>query len=505
MPIRKDPLSGEWRRVSGSQDGTTDTYTAQLTDTDLDELGVQTRVVATDALGNSDTSDIQYTFRQYTDAEPLRLERLSPAGEVPSATDYNLMTIPLVEQQASEALGALGPYDTQQWRAWRLTEGGQEEAPYQELGQGWNGQLQTGQGYLLIYTDPTTFRTTGRVVEATYDRPFTLTLAPGFTLIGNPYPFALEWAEVMAFNGLAPDALRLKTFDEGFRQARRLEAFQGGLVVNPNEGQPLTLALPVGSVTGVGGRSTGRAKQPARTTDPDAAWQVVVRAQGGDLQTAACLGMHPAARWEADDQDDFTPPRLTDYLELNSQHPDFFLTKFSRDVVPPVAEHRWEWEVAGSLPNQEVVLRWDAEETSKLTALWLVDLHQRRAVNMRQQDQYAVRTDGAGQRKISIIYGKEPEAVAEVSSLRVGNVFPNPVGHELHLPVVLPPGAPRTLTLEILTTTGQIVDQHQYASLRPGYHTLRWHRSMAPAGMVPGLYFYRLRGATTLTGRFAVE
>ena len=507
LPIRKNPRSDDWRKISGSQEGTTDTYIAQLTDTDLDELGVQTRIIATDAVGNSDTSAIQYTFRNYTTTQPLAVEELSPTRDTPSANDYNLFCIPLQNQSVRQAFGELGEYNTRRWRAWQLGSNGQADAPYQEFSRGWTGELQAGQGYLLIYTEETAFQTTGPVVEATYDTPFTLVLPPGFTLIGNPYPFALDWNQVLTFNGLDTEDLRLKTFRGGFQPASRLEAFQGGLVVNPDPEETITLKFPVGPVVSRG-REGPQAEGTGKAVE---AWQVDLELRSGGICTQARLGMHPEAQVGVDRYDDFTPPRLADWPQLSSNHEEFFLPKLSQDVVPSGMQHIWHWVVAAP-PHQEVTLQWKSEEVGRLEErLTLADEEGAVRVDMRHQRSYSLRTGQSGKRIIKMVYGNPDELSEPAAHLQVGHPYPNPTADQLHLPVVVPSEEVGPLHLQILDATGRLVSEQVYDGLEPGRHTLTWQREASQSGRsftraIPGgLYLFRLRGQTTVTGRFVVE
>ena len=489
LPVRMNPRSSNWRRITASREGNTNTYTAQLNDTDLDELGVQTRIIAADSLGNIDTSAISYTYRNYTTAQPLSVARLSAASAQPTANDYNLLAIPLQNQKVSQVLSGLGEYNTRRWRAWQLRGNGQGEAPYQEFGQGWAGDIQAGQGYMLIYTEATSFQATGQVVEATYDQPYTITLQPGFNLIGNPYNFALDWSAVLAFNKQDAALLKLKAFEDGFREASRLEAFQGGLVINPNEGQPLTLALPISSSNPANGRSTTAVQQKPSA----AAWEVALTLSSEGLTTRGSMGMHTEAQPGFDRYDDFTPPRLTGFLELNSYHPEFFLPKFSQDIVPLASQHVWQWEVVAHQPNQEVTLQWEPKNMNKVPqTLTLVDEQQVRAVDMRQQNHYTFRVSQAGTYSFRVVYGSWDEEIS-ATQVQVGQVYPNPATNQIYLPVRLPDGNPQEVTLEVFDAMGRLVD-HRVHHLESGYHTLSWRRSEASNQALPaGLYLYRLR------------
>ncbi len=498
LPIRQDPRRSAWRRLTSVREGSTDTYLAQLTTTDLDELGVQTRVVATDVWGNTDTSAVRYTYREYTAAQPLRIEGLAPAGEAPSANDYQLLAVPLQNQSAPRVLSPLGEYDTRRWRFWRLRDAA-GDAPYEELNRGWSGTMAAGQGYMLIYTEAATFRAAGSVVEANHEAPYTITLQPGYNLIGNPYPFALDWEAVLAYNQVAPASLRLKTFDQGFREARSLPAFEGGLVINPNEGPPITLALPVGPVAPPSGRSE------AVTAKTDAEhWNVSFTLSSADLRTSGSVGMHPAAQPGFDHHDDFPPPRLTDFLEASTWHPEFFLSAFSHDVVPPTAQHHWEWEVATGQALREVTLRWNPADVAQLQEpLTLLDSARAQPIDMRTRDHYTFRVDAAGRYAFAVVYGSVDAVEFPDGTLRVGDAYPNPATDRLHLPVWLPNAS--GATLEVFDRTGRRVGAQIYDQLPPGYRTLVWHRD----GALPaGLYLCRLRfgdGKQTFSQRVLLE
>ena len=496
LPIRQNPRRDNWQRISATREGTTDTYVAQLTNTDLDELGVQTRVIASDPLGNTDTSAIHYTFRNYTTTQPLGIDRLTEAREEPSANDYNLLAVPLQNQSVTQVLGTLGEYDTHRWRVWQLLDNGQGDAPYQEFGQGWAGDLRAGQGYMLIYTEEADFETTGQVVEATYDAPYTITLQPGCNLIGNPYTFALDWQAVLDFNNQDEELLTLKTFSSGFREASRLEAFQGGLVINPNEGQPITLALPVSTANPSGRLSSGTAERAFTASQ----WEVALTLSGGGLTTEGSIGMHPEAQPGFDRHDDFTPPRLADFLEFNSYHNDFFLPKFSQDVVPPAEQHRWQWEVVTHQPYQEVTLRWDQQAANRVPqTLTLLDEEQLRTIDMRQQDHYTFRVNAAGTRALQMVYGVLDDPALAATQVRVGEGYPNPATDQIHLPIGLPEDYRGGIALEVFDGTGRLVSQQSYEQLSPGYHTLTWQRGAAGERATPaGIYLFQLRFADRL-------
>ena len=495
LAIRKDPLGAGWRRVDALREGETDTYIAQLRDTDLDELGVQTRMIARDEVGNSDTSAIEYTFRRYGTASPLRLERVQAVGAEATPASYNLVSVPLEEQSASQVFGELGPYDRQRWRLWRLQGDGLGQEAYQEYGSGWDGDLEAGRGYMLIYRQAADFQTTGRVVEASYGSPYQVRLLPGFNMVGNPYPFALNWGEVLEYNGLSGAALRMKTFSGSFQESERWEAFQGALVVNASEGAPITLSLPVGTVPLTEG---GRAHQlPLKPAD---GWQAVLTLSVEGLSTRAIIGMHPEAQPGFDRYDDVAPPRLADAPVLSSFHPEFFIPKFSQDIVPPALEHAWLWEVQAQ-PHQLVTLHWKRADVSLLSQpLTLVDEQGDRSMDMNQHDRHTFRVNESGNYTLKVLYAA-PERLNDLLEVQTEDGYPNPVTDRWHLPIRLPLGKRTTVYLEVLDATGRQVDRQVYRDLLPGPHTLTWERNGFPGSVTrslpSGLYLFRLQTSDT--------
>ena len=485
LKIRENPNTTAWKRIRAAQESNTNTYSAGLEGSDLDELGLQTRFIATDKAGNTDTSAVGYTYRNYPLEQPLPLTGLSRALTVPTAADYNLLAIPLRDQSVRQAFAALGEYDPQQWRAWRLTSGGEGE--YQEFTEGWSGSLIPGEGCMLIYTPEVDFRAAGAVVEANYEQPYMITLKPGFNLIGNPYNFAFNWEQVLRSNQQDPAEFRLKTFDGTFAEDTRLEPLEGGLVVNPRQ-TDVIVSLPVTRGGDSGGRVSMGANQ-ASLTGMD--WEVPLTLEGATTTTGG-IGMRHDAQAGYDRYDDFTVPRLADYLELNSRHPEFFLSKFSKDIVPTADEHVWELEVATAQSGATLTLSWEHPELRNgEEQLLLLDPNKLQPIDMRKVSQYTFTVRGTIH-SLKILYGS-PEALQRLiltDQVAVGMAYPNPAAEQVVIPVKL--SQPAGATLEIYDATGRRI-WHQSHSLSAGYQTLRWQRQTFQGQTAPkGLYWYRL-------------
>ena len=211
--------------------------------------------------------------------------------------------------------------------------------------------------------------------------------------------------------------------------------------------------------------------------------------------------MHPEARWGVDEYDDFSAPRLPGYVELVSEHEEFFLPQLRRDVVGWGDEAVWDWQVEGPA-DTEVVIDWDVEKVRGLEEdLWLVDRLGVQGVKMSEEGSYRVRTDSQGRYGLQVVYG---ELVGEGSAgWQVGLLYPNPARGWVEVPVRV--SGESRVRLEVVDVTGRVVAEQQYGGLSAGYHRLRWRRADAPHPIPNGIYLMRISGQTTVSRRIAIE
>jgi len=212
--------------------------------------------------------------------------------------------------------------------------------------------------------------------------------------------------------------------------------------------------------------------------------------------TLSGIGMHPKANKSADRFDDFTVPRFLDYLELNFLHPEFFMPKFTKDIVPTQEEYTWEFEVASNLQSPEVTLKWENSYFGNNDrVLMLQDLQNHQTVNMQEDTAYtfSVTEDS---RKFKIFYGSTEVVRKNMlpENIVVGNAYPNPVTDQFKIPVILPDGYQHAhIQLEIYDATGSLVKTSRWHNLPTGYNSVGWNiENNEYTGIQPGLYFYRL-------------
>ncbi|MBD0256249.1 MAG: hypothetical protein ICV83_11070, partial [Cytophagales bacterium] len=170
---------------------------------------------------------------------------------------YQLLAFPLSldRHELTDVLGdeiarVQGPQDPTKWRAVTYNK---RSDPFDPLTS--SSPLQPGVGYFVATTDPvppslnTGSGNTVALHPQMADGYFAINLQPDdWTLIGNPFPWDVDWEHVRAFNG-NPDWLQFWAFDNTIGQlldpaeSTTLFQFGGGYVKN-NSGQVQQLRIP---------------------------------------------------------------------------------------------------------------------------------------------------------------------------------------------------------------------------------------------------------------------
>ena len=202
-------------------------------------------------------------------------------------------------------------------------------------------------------------------------------------MIGNPYNFAISWADILAAIG-NPDGLNLVYFDRGYKEATKLDAFQGGVVIRTNfSAQTDTLFIPVTL-----NRSINRLRAPQKPAPlNDQQWYVPIHLQSGNLvHEVSGIGIDPKAEPGIDKKDMPGLPLLETVLDLNFPEEDHPMERISKNFVSPRNSHSWDMHLS-STTNQPIQMRWDNRFFGDNPYhLWIEDTQTGRIIDMRQQN-----------------------------------------------------------------------------------------------------------------------
>jgi len=486
-----------WVTVPATGDST---YSVTLKETDFDEFGLHYQFRAVDSVGNADTTEVQTLMRQYPPNAIMASGAWAAASASATLRDYQLIAIPFATQYVTSVLDELEAQSDTTWRLYQYQEDqsktGYERVGFVEYPKSGFSSFEPGKGYYFIYRHAGAINVSGALPPGIQESgAVSLTLSPGYNLIGNPYLFPIDWQQVMVHNANENISDQLKIFTGGtLSNTTVLAPFQGGFALNTDENNDITLEIPI---TAKNARYAQTASPEKRNPLNAEAWEVPLRLESGNLYThLSAIGMQQEASESADRWDDFTLPRFLEYLELNFHHPEFFLSHFTKDIVPTQAAYTWAFEVATNLSTPEVTLSWDNHYFGpNERELMLLDMHNYRVIDMRKATSYTFSV-GEAPRPFKIFYGDAATVKANMlpESIMVGEAYPNPMQNQFTIPLSLPDGDHHyDIQVNIYNLTGQLIKSITQKALIPGYHTLHWNRQDKEGNTVsPGLYLYRV-------------
>jgi hypothetical protein len=400
---------------------------------------------------------------------------------------YQLLAFPLSldRHELTSVLGdeiarVQGPQDPTRWR---VVTYNRRSDPFDPLTS--SSPLQPGVGYFVATTDPVppSLNTGSGNTVALHlqmaDGYFAIHLQPDdWTLIGNPFPWDVDWEHVRAFNG-DPEWLQFWAFDNTIGQlldpaeSTTLFQFGGGYVKN-NSGQVQQLRIPSGIPKGPEAPPGPAAEMPMLVNFTLRTPQTVVR--------SAALGLHPLALPGVDTYDLELPPALgeTPSLHFQSESPAPLL----RSILPPAgAGQTWAFTVTGVPGGQPAVLTWEIWQVKAEAgrALWLHDLTTEQKTDMRAVDNYAFR----GNRRFRVYYGPASYIDEHLQPERyLVAAYPNPFADRTALRFTLPPGSgPYRVRLTLADAQGRSLGPIAEGSYESGFHEVPLPLGYLPAGV----------------------
>lgn len=457
-----------------------------------DPLGIRYVFALQDTAGNR-TLESGEVYWSYPDTTfRAASDRVGPWRTVadaanPSTSDYSIIALPFEPQPVRAVLAALGEPDPTQWRLFRYDEPGFRE--YGQAGFARDSDLEPGHGYFLIRRPGDSIRFGGQIAALRRENEqyvHTRSLRPGWNLIGNPFPFTVDWRAVQddPLNEAIAELLplnRLARGEDDYVPTTTLDAFAGAFLYWP-EDSAATLYLSPAAGTTTNGRS---ASAPAPASE---GWELpLVLMQDEFYSSRAGIGMRRQAVRGIDRYDALSVPKLRQQPELLVQDSSGVM---NRSVVPWQAQYQWQAAVTGVAPGQAVTLRWDQRMVADLPqALYLWDAQRARLLDMADHATYRLVMSNQGSYPLQLYYGS-PADIRTADQVSVGALYPNPANTSATLPVIIPSRYQRPIEVRATLTNqqGQAVGHYTW-SLSAGYHTL----ALPLDRLRVGLYYYQLR------------
>lgn len=463
-------------------------YEATIQRAHYDELGVEYFFKALDKTGKRSTKldgNGKY-FHRYKSAEGAAVPpTIFNIGT--KSSDYRIITIPYALQVPGigSQLNELGEQSNAVYRL--ATYAGNSK--WNEFPSSSLTVFERGKGYWFLTTksDATLFLEGESTPENYRSNLFQMTLQPEWNQIGNPYPIAINWSDVLDYND-NPNVGNLKVFSGGYADGNELKPYEGGFVRNTGSA-PITIAIPFKGQT----TSSGRVKRNAFATELDAQnWMLRLRVTNKELfNGVSAIGMHVDASEGWDLFDDVYPPRFSNFLELEFDQSEESKRSLSKHIVPTQQSFVWSFSLA-TTDAMETQLEWDNEHFGNNNVeLLLFDETKLQLVDMRTTSSHPINKVG----KYTIYYGARIRETIRPAHAGLGNPYPNPafVHGDVKIPFAVPEGFHHNVQLEILDGQGREVRSVLSDWREPGFYELAWDASdVSGHRCSPGLYIVRL-------------
>lgn len=452
----------------------------------VDEMGMEYYFVLEDEAGRKDSTVSAFVYKTFT-SEPI--STLSGIGE----KKYRMFSIPLKPESSSvdkvlqTLLTTFDGYKKEKWRLFHY-----QIDKYVEYQAGLS-TIDPGYGYWLITSETvSSIPVSGEVVNSNQTSSHSIPLSQGWNQIGNPYPFNLDWNQIKAANSAA--GLNSLWLYEGganpWVKKDVLAPWKGAFVFSDNGG---TLTFPVVAKTSAPGRKQSHELE----TTPDAeSWMLPITLSVGGISQESGVGMHPDAKASKDRFDEISIPRFIDYVEMNTEHKEFFAPYFSVDVVPSSESQEWSFVANSNLSGSTATLRWDHDALSQAESrIALMDLSNQTFVDMKTVGSYEfVWRDGA---QFKVLYNRNEDLNPGVTWL--GQAYPNPFSEQLTIPFLVanPQVQAEILIYDLMGRKVKTINSiHEKAGMRYAEWDGKSEQGLRVEG---GLYLYQLKSTDGLS------
>lgn len=445
-----------------------------------DELGLEYYFKVTDVALNVDSTEIGYLYNHFN------IKSFTPVNQVYSGSidSYKIISNPYTIEN-NKASKIFADYPSSDQDTWRLFEYTANRTV--EIGNQTSSLIRQGHGYWFNKNDDVDqiiqFENT-HVPENNWNNLYEMQLDKGWNMIGNPYPFGLNWNDILTYNGLLNNEIVLYTFNRMYSESNILKEYEGGFVFT-NEQTTLKIPLHVNQTSG--GRIT-------KNKEFENGWFVNFTLDDGQLKNElAGIGMHELASVSFDNFDRPLLPGFINQAEIYVSHPEHFAEAFARDIVELKDNYIWEFVASTGHTNKNVILSWNADDIKKSShQLMLYDVLHDQFIDISREDEYSFTIDQPTTFKA--IYGDEAfikDALGKIKTEAL-RPYPNPFDDMVTIPINLPYSTNGyNIECSIYNLMGEKVSGRKSENIKYGLYQLDWNEDQN-IKLKQGIYIYSI-------------
>ncbi len=387
-------------------------------------------------------------------------------------------------------LGEPGPYNWRLFGRWNSEKGAYVEYPKTGF-----SDFKRGEGYWLITKGSKTFNP-GKATIVPSQEFYPIKLAPGYNLIGNPFPYKVSWE-----NSLRDSAERIiwKYSGTGFDSvSTTMDAFTGYFVKSIAK-ESTTIYINPFQIT-----DSKKEKSSARSYAANE-WNVNISASDGkanDMVNVAGVSRFAKDEWDELDASE-PPPSPTDYLIVTfnrkswKQNPG----SYAVDIRPLTSEgNYWDFTVTSAKKGSRIRLNFNAEgNLPGEFETYLVDMRAERTIALGASSQYDFSMNANElQRSFRLVIGKKEFVEQNTNGIpmtpkefSLEQNFPNPFNPSTAIRYTL--GHSAEVSVVVYNVLGQKVRTLVSEFNSIGTHEVEWDGKNENGTLVSsGVYFYKI-------------
>jgi hypothetical protein len=313
----------------------------------------------------------------------------------------------------------------------------------------------------------------------------TISLHPGWNLIGSPFADTVRWADVVALNPLA--AAHPFAYAGNWQQSDTLAPFAGYIYENDTLN---SLKIP--------SKSTPKTGKIAASYAPGS-WNVWIDMEaGGSVERVTMLGVSPGATPGRNPLDFHRPRAWAGIPSTVFDRPawDSVNSAFATDVRPVFSSaETWEFNLRTSLRTPVKFGFRGVESVPSQFGVYLADVGGGRVTDLRSTGAYTL-TPSANNSSFRIVIGTKEAAGRLLDDIVpkafvLGDNYPNPFNPSTTIPVAIPKFS--RIRLAVYNILGQEVRTLYTGSLDAGNYAFIWDGSSESGRPVStGVYIVRM-------------